>query len=58
MRGNAPSEPRWQRKWNWEDGLAETVEWYRRNEAWWRSAKQRLEFRQHETRWYKGREKA
>jgi dTDP-glucose 4,6-dehydratase len=27
----------WQPQWSFEAGLAETVRWYRANEAWWRS---------------------
>ena len=26
----------WQPQISWEDGLAETIRWYRENEAWWR----------------------
>jgi dTDP-glucose 4,6-dehydratase len=24
---------------DWEDGIANTVNWYRENESWWRSLK-------------------
>jgi dTDP-glucose 4,6-dehydratase len=28
---------------SFEEGLAETVQWYRDNEAWWRPLKERAE---------------
>jgi dTDP-glucose 4,6-dehydratase len=38
-----------------EDGLAATVDWYVRNESWWRPIKERSPaFRQHYERHYKG----
>ena len=43
----------WRRKWTWEDGLAQTVDWYLHNEPWWRKVKERLEFRDHEEKWYR-----
>jgi len=42
----------WRARRTWEEGLAATVEWYRRNEPWWRQVKGRAEFRRHEGRWY------
>ena len=44
----------WNRKWAFPGGIAETVRWYREQESWWRSVKQRLEFRDHENKWYAG----
>jgi dTDP-glucose 4,6-dehydratase len=29
----------WQPHVKWEDGIAETVAWYRENEVWWRRIK-------------------
>jgi dTDP-D-glucose 4,6-dehydratase len=29
----------WQPRTTFEDGLAETIDWYRANEAWWRAAR-------------------
>ena len=46
----------WQRKWNWSEGLVETVRWYVEHEAWWRKVKEKLEFRRHEKNWYEDRE--
>jgi dTDP-glucose 4,6-dehydratase len=46
----------WERKWSWPEGLAQTVQWYVRNGSWWRRVKQRLEYREHEKRWYADRE--
>ena len=43
----------WRRKWTWEDGLAQTVDWYLHNEPWWRKVKERLEFRDHDQKWYR-----
>ena len=45
----------WQRKWDWSEGLAETVRWYADHEPWWRKVKQKLDFRKHEQQWYKDR---
>jgi dTDP-glucose 4,6-dehydratase len=45
----------WRRRRAWEEGLAATVQWYLKNTAWWQAAKRRVEFRQHERRWYEQR---
>jgi len=45
----------WRRRWNWPEGLAQTVRWFVDNEAWWRKVKQRLEFRDHDRKWYANR---
>lgn len=42
----------WQRVWNWENGLAQTVRWYVENEEWWRRVKQKKHFLEHEAVWY------
>ncbi len=33
----------WERKWDFEKGLAETVNWYRTNQDWWMKLKQKQE---------------
>ncbi len=45
----------WTRRWSWPEGLAQTVRWYLDNERWWQAVKQRLEFRDHERKWYSQR---
>jgi len=45
----------WTRRWSWPEGLAQTVRWYLDNERWWRAVKQRLEFRDHQRKWYSQR---
>jgi dTDP-glucose 4,6-dehydratase len=45
----------WSPRIDWNEGIARTVEWYRRNESWWRPIKQG-EFRQYYERMY-GRRK-
>lgn len=42
----------WQRVWNWEDGLAQTVRWYVEHEGWWRRVKEKRQFQDHEVTWY------
>ena len=42
----------WTRTWSFGDGIAATVQWYREHESWWRSVKRRLEFRDHDNKWY------
>jgi len=45
----------WRRQWDWPEGLAQTVRWFVENEPWWRKVKQRLEFRDHDRKWYANR---
>ena len=45
----------WERKWAWPEGLAQTVGWFVDNERWWRKVKQRLEFKDHDRKWYGNR---
>ena len=45
----------WTRRWSWPEGLAQTVRWYLDNERWWQAVKQRLEFRDHQRKWYSQR---
>ncbi|MHB1002042.1 MAG: dTDP-glucose 4,6-dehydratase [Armatimonadota bacterium] len=42
----------WVRKWSFDDGIEQTICWYMDNEPWWRSVKEKLEFRKHESTWY------
>jgi dTDP-glucose 4,6-dehydratase len=42
----------WRRKWTFETGLAATVDWYAKNESWWRHVKDRPEFQAHHQQWY------
>lgn len=37
------SELGWRPKYNFHDGLTQTVEWYKRNEGWWRPQKEATE---------------
>ncbi len=45
----------WKRTWTWPEGLADTVQWYRDHQPWWRKVKEKLEFRKHEDAWYEER---
>jgi len=45
----------WKRKWDFPEGLGQTVRWYRDNEQWWRRVRRRLEFKDHQSKWYKNR---
>ena len=33
----------WEPRYKFEEGLKETIEWYRKNEWWWRPLKQKAE---------------
>ena len=46
----------WERKWTFEEGLAETCKWYVENEDWWRKIKRGEHFQSHESSWYANRE--
>lgn len=43
------SELGWKPQFSFDQGLREMVEWYRKNEAWWRPIKDSSGYR----RWYK-----
>jgi len=45
----------WTRKWNFIEGLKQTIQWYMTNEKWWRQAKERLEFHSLMKDWYTNR---
>ncbi len=42
----------WQRRWNFQSGLEQTVEWYCNHLGWWQEVKAKLEFLDFETQWY------
>jgi len=45
----------WRTTKQFEDGLRETVEWYRDNENWWRKAKESSEYQKFSSEWYSNR---
>ena len=45
----------WRPEHPFEDGLRETVEWYRDNQSWWRKAKEQKEYQRFSEAWYKKR---
>jgi len=42
----------WTRRWNFIDGLKQTIHWYVNNRKWWRQAKERQEFHSSLKNWY------
>ncbi len=42
----------WTRRWDFADGLADTVAWYRDNKEWWQRTKRGREFQEHDRLWY------
>ncbi|MGH7149137.1 MAG: dTDP-glucose 4,6-dehydratase [Planctomycetota bacterium] len=42
----------WKPALPFEERLAQTVDWYRRNEAWWRPLKKKPEYTEHARAWY------
>lgn len=47
----------WQPEHPFEEGLRETVEWYRSNESWWRKTKEQQEYQRFSKEWYEKQEK-
>lgn len=45
----------WQRRWNFADGMAQTVAWYLEHQGWWRRVKGNMAFRDLEKKWYSER---
>ncbi|MEN6371396.1 MAG: dTDP-glucose 4,6-dehydratase [Armatimonadota bacterium] len=45
----------WKPQHPFEEGLKETVEWYRDNQAWWRKAKEQKEYQRFSEEWYEKR---
>ncbi|MBD2177242.1 dTDP-glucose 4,6-dehydratase [Pseudanabaena sp. FACHB-1998] len=43
----------WQRQWNFERGMANTVSWYKQNSDWWQAVKAKKVFQDHYQQWYK-----
>lgn len=48
----AAEELGWKRNWTWENGLAQTVNWYVANASWWQKIKQQQAFQAHQKTWY------
>jgi len=42
----------WRPEHPFEEGLRETVEWYRANQSWWRKTKEQKEYRRFSEAWY------
>ena len=46
----------WKPKHSFEDGLKETIKWYKENAAWWKKIKEKqAEFKSFQDKWYKER---
>lgn len=45
----------WKPQHPFEDGMKETVEWYRDNQTWWRKAKEQKEYQRFSEEWYEKR---
>ncbi|MDX2253931.1 MAG: dTDP-glucose 4,6-dehydratase [Pseudanabaenaceae cyanobacterium bins.39] len=37
----------WQRRWTWEEGIAQTVKWYQQNPQWWQNIRAKPSFQEH-----------
>ena len=46
----------WQRKWSFGAGLADTVDWYLRNEPWWAAVRGGQDFERLQQDWYLSRQ--
>jgi len=42
----------WQRQWNFQNGMAQTVAWYQQNRDWWQVVKNKKVFQEHYNQWY------
>jgi len=42
----------WAPRWEFEQGLRQTVEWYRAHADWWQEIKRKKEYQQFTTQWY------
>jgi len=42
----------WQRKWDFQRGMKQTVSWYQDNPEWWQAVKAKKVFQEHYTQWY------
>ncbi len=42
----------WQRQWDFQRGMAQTVAWYKQNSDWWQAVKDKKVFQEHYSQWY------
>jgi dTDP-glucose 4,6-dehydratase len=42
----------WQRQWDFQHGMAQTVAWYKQNSDWWQAVKDKKVFQEHYSQWY------
>jgi dTDP-glucose 4,6-dehydratase len=42
----------WQRHWDFQRGMAQTVAWYKQNSDWWQAIKDEKVFQDHYSQWY------
>jgi len=42
----------WQKKWDFQRGMEQTVSWYQDNPEWWQAVKAKKVFQEHYTQWY------
>jgi dTDP-glucose 4,6-dehydratase len=42
----------WQRQWDFQRGMAQTVAWYKQNSDWWQAVKDKKVFQEHYQQWY------
>lgn len=42
----------WQRQWDFQRGMAQTVDWYQQNADWWQAVKDKKVFQEHYNQWY------
>jgi dTDP-glucose 4,6-dehydratase len=42
----------WQRQWDFQRGMAQTVAWYKQNTDWWQAVKDKKVFQEHYSQWY------
>lgn len=45
----------WSPRWDFEEGLRYTANWYRENSAWWKEIKQNKQYQQFAEQWYSSR---
>ena len=42
----------WQRQWDFQRGMTQTVAWYTQNSDWWQAVKDKKVFQEHYSQWY------
>ncbi|MCA6614543.1 MAG: dTDP-glucose 4,6-dehydratase [Pseudanabaena sp. M090S1SP1A06QC] len=42
----------WQRQWDFQRGMAQTVAWYKQHPEWWQAVKAKKVFQEHYSQWY------